>query len=226
MSLADLTTPQLDALREMASIGGGHAATALSRLIGSGPVEMDVPTASIAPFADVPEMLGGAEAPVVGVLFRIGGGTRWSMLVLFPDASARLLCELLLRRQIPAGALDEVARSALAEVANILASSYLNAIGRAAGVRLLPSVPYFAEDMLGAVAEAALVDVGAHADRTLVLATRFMAPVPNGGGPASPGDGRRPEAGALDDGGRQFIGHFAAFADPRGATTLLKALGL
>ena len=58
---------QLDALREVANIGAGHAATALSQLTGS-TIMITVPTIHITRLEDVPLQLGdGAPALILDV---------------------------------------------------------------------------------------------------------------------------------------------------------------
>ncbi|NLX01434.1 MAG: CheY-P-specific phosphatase CheC, partial [Syntrophomonadaceae bacterium] len=56
---------QLDALKEIGNIGAGNAATALAQMVQA-KIDMTVPQVSILPFADVPDLLGGADAHVVG----------------------------------------------------------------------------------------------------------------------------------------------------------------
>ncbi|MDQ3950188.1 MAG: chemotaxis protein CheC, partial [Gemmatimonadota bacterium] len=58
---------QLDALREVANIGAGHAATALSQMVGSR-IMITVPRINIMALEDVPSQLEEPEQPIAAVL--------------------------------------------------------------------------------------------------------------------------------------------------------------
>ena len=146
---------QLDALREVANVGCGQAATALSRLVGGHKVQIDVPRALVADPLDLPEELGGEEQRVVAASLGMQGGLTGHLLLVLPEDDARRLCALLLK--VPgAGELREDERGAFSEAANIIASACLNAIGQLTGLRLLPTVPKVAQDLAGSVLDEVL----------------------------------------------------------------------
>ena len=171
MLLDQMPDVQRDALKEVSNIGVGHAATALSKMIGRR-IELFVPRVLVTPLADVPACLGGAETLMAGIFLRILGDARGSIMLLFPQASASRLCGILTgREQAPLE--NQEAVSALKEVGNILASAYLNALGDLIGKKLLPSVPCFAYDMAGALVDTLLVEVGRKSDLALMVETEF-----------------------------------------------------
>jgi chemotaxis protein CheC len=95
MPFRELNSVQLDTLKEVSNIGMGHAATALSQMIGQR-VNLTVPNVTITEISQVPEHLGGAEKMMVGITLQILGDARGSIMLLFPQESARrLLCSLL-----------------------------------------------------------------------------------------------------------------------------------
>ena len=95
MTFTHLTEGQLDALREISNIGMGHAATALSQLIGE-TVYLRVPRVTVTDIAQVPQLLGGAETVVAGITLQLLGDARGNILLIFPRESAqRLLSRLL-----------------------------------------------------------------------------------------------------------------------------------
>ena len=194
---------QLDALREVANIGCGHAVGALSRLMGGQRVGIEVPRAKLIEFGAIAELVGGHEEPVVGVATDITGELGGGLLLLMPVEGARGLAGALLGARAGEGPLSDEARSALSEVGNILCSACLSAIATAFGLSLLPSVPRLAEDMAGAVLEEVVSPMSERADRALVLETRFSA-----------GDGQA------------LSGHFLIFPDVPSLPALLKAIGL
>lgn len=177
MNFDRLSDSQLDALREISSIGMGHAATALSQLTGDR-VELRVPRVSVTPIAAVPELIGGAEQVVVGVTLRILGDARGNILLIFPLESARQLLTRLLGAAAVKEEFDEVAISTFKEVGNILASAYLNALGSLLLLAMIPSIPLLAYDMAGAVVDAVLIELSQEGDLALTVETEFCGEAP------------------------------------------------
>jgi chemotaxis protein CheC len=161
----------LDALREVANIGCGHAVNALARLVGGRTVNLSVPRAMLASASEVAELLGGGEAPVVAAKLGIEGQLRGMMLLVLPTADGAALEALLLRRH---DAPLEERESAMSETANIVASACLSALGTLTGWRLLPSVPVLVRGNAGPVVAAAVKEAEGD-DRVVVLETRFSA---------------------------------------------------
>jgi len=95
--LKTLKPVQVDALREVANIGAGHAATALSQMTGS-TIMISVPTITIAKLEDVPPQISGPEEPVAAVLMNMMGDLTGRTLLVFPKQTAVRLSELMLRR--------------------------------------------------------------------------------------------------------------------------------
>jgi chemotaxis protein CheC len=162
---------QLDALREVANIGCGHAVNALARLVGGRTVNLSVPRAVLAAAAEVAELLGGGEAPVVAAKLGMEGQLRGVLLLVLPREDSAALESLLLRRQ---DAPAEERESALSEAANIVASACLSAIGTLTGWRLLPTVPELVRGTAGLVVSRAVAEAQG-GDRMVVLETRFSA---------------------------------------------------
>ena len=172
MTFTRLTAGQLDALKEISNIGMGHAATALSQLIGE-TILLRVPRVEVTDLAQVPEVLGGAEQVVVGITLQILGDARGNILLIFPRESAHYLLSTLLGKQEKGLVMHELGVSALKEVANILASAYLNALGSLLKMTLIPSVPLLAFDMAGAVVDYVLIQLSQAGDQALMVETEF-----------------------------------------------------
>jgi chemotaxis protein CheC len=139
------TENELDALRELANIGSGTAATSLSGLLGM-PIDVAVPSASALPLADAIDAAGPAEQLVTGVAIALEGDLDGAAIMLFPDEDVRTLCGLL-----GLEADSEMAASALGEVVNILGASYLGALGSLTGLHFDLGPPNTVYDMLGAI---------------------------------------------------------------------------
>src|SRR3569833_2187166 len=101
--LRSLKPNQLDALREVANIGAGHAATALSQMIGE-TIMISVPTINVSPLEDVPPQVAAPDEPVAAVLMHMLGDLTGRTLLVFPRRTALRLASMLTRRpQTPDG---------------------------------------------------------------------------------------------------------------------------
>jgi chemotaxis protein CheC len=157
------TDMQLDALRELANIASGTAATALSQMLGR-EVELNVPSARALPLADAVEAAGAPDETVCGIVLPLEGDIDALVLMLIPVDSAQTLCRLL---GVEAG--SEVGDSALSEIGNILGTSYLNALAAMTGLALAPCPPHLTNDLLGAIVASVLAATAGDAEMALVL---------------------------------------------------------
>jgi chemotaxis protein CheC len=203
MTFTRLTDGQLDALKEISNIGMGHAATALSQLIGE-TVRLRVPQVSVTDIAQVPELLGGSERVVVGITLQVLGDARGNILLILPEKSACQLLARLLGREETDLELNEISGSTLKEVGNILASAYLNALGSLLHMTLIPSIPLLAHDMAGAVVDHVLIELSMAGDLALMVDTEFQ--------------GDSPTKATIK-------GHFFLLPDPQSLDLVLKAAG-
>jgi chemotaxis protein CheC len=153
---------ELDALRELANIGSGTAATALSQMLAR-TIDVSVPKALALPLNEAVETVGDAELVVTGVVLPVFGDLDGLTVLLFHEHDANRVCELL---GVEPG--SEFAVSALAEIGNILCSSYLGAIVSMTGLRIEPGPPQTACDMLGAIVESVLA-IGAQSNDVALL---------------------------------------------------------
>jgi chemotaxis protein CheC len=172
-NVRELKALQLDALREVANIGAGHAATALSQMTNQR-IMISVPLINVAPLEEVPALLGHPQDVVAAVLMHMLGDLTGRTLLLFPEAVGRRLCDILLRR--PAGATvsyDVLEQSCLKEAGNILSGAYMNALSDFMGMLLLPSVPSLVVDLFGAVLTTACLNFGHDRDFMICVETAF-----------------------------------------------------
>jgi chemotaxis protein CheC len=171
--IRSLKAIQLDALREVANIGAGHAATALSQMTG-GTIMISVPTINIARLEEVPPQVSGPEEPVAAVLMHMLGDLTGRTLLVFPKPTAIRLSEMMLRR--PQGSskdLGELEQSAIKEAGNILSGAYMNALSDFMGLMLLPSPPSLAVDMSDAVLTTAYLQFGSDRDYVFCVESEF-----------------------------------------------------
>jgi chemotaxis protein CheC len=172
--IRSLKALQLDALREVANIGAGHAATALSQMTG-GTIMISVPQINIARLEDVPPQIAAPEEPVAAVLMNMLGDLTGRTLLVFPKPTAMRLSELMLRR--PQGSskdLGVLEQSAIKEAGNILSGAYMNALSDFMGLMLLPSPPSLAIDMSTAVMTTAYLQFGSDKDYVFCVESEFF----------------------------------------------------
>jgi chemotaxis protein CheC len=172
--LRTLTPLQLDALREVANMGAGHAATALSQMTG-GTIMISVPRLHVTRLTDVTPQFSAMEEPVAAVLLDMLGDLTGRTLLVFPKPTVMRMSELMLRR--PAGssvALGELERSAIKEAGNILSGAYLNALSDFMGMVLLPSPPTLVVDMSSAILTTTCLGEAFATDYVFVVETEFF----------------------------------------------------
>jgi chemotaxis protein CheC len=173
LTLDNLNSMQIDVLKEIGNIGAGNAATALSKMIAKR-IDMDVPKVNILEFKEVAELVGGPESVVAGIYFKVSGDINGSIMFLLDKDSAKFLVSLLMPVSEGTEDLSEMEKSALQEVGNILAGSYLSSLSSLTGLNLIVSVPYLALDMAGAILSVPVILYGHVGDKVMFIETDFI----------------------------------------------------
>jgi chemotaxis protein CheC len=169
----DLKESQLDAMREVANIGAGHAATALSQMTNR-KIMITVPRVNVRPLEEACDIVGTPGEVIAAVLMHMMGDLTGRALLMFPQAAARTICDFLLRRAMGTTQdFGEMEKSALKEAGNILASAYLNALSDFMGMMLVPSVPSLTIDLSGAILSSAHLNFGHDRDYAFCVETSF-----------------------------------------------------
>jgi chemotaxis protein CheC len=175
MDVRDLGPIQLDALREAANIGAGHAATALSQITGRR-IMVQVPEVRIVPLEQAGTMLGEPDEVVCAVILRVLGDITARTLQVFPGATAARLAAL--GRDEPAPAFPSgfgpLERSAVNEIGNILVGAYLGALAELLGLALTMSAPALAIDMAAAVLTTSYLNFGSEDDHVFCVGTNLV----------------------------------------------------
>lgn len=149
--IRSLSNIQLDAVREVGNVGAGHAATALSQMIGK-KIMITVPKVLCMPLEKTADLVGGPQSLIAGVTMHVLGDVSAKIVLMLPRDSALQMAGLLTQqsteeRQV----LTMMEHSAIKEAGNILAGAYLNALTEFLGLMLLQSVPQLVFDMAEAV---------------------------------------------------------------------------
>jgi chemotaxis protein CheC len=141
-------------------------------------VEMSLPKVEIVPLADIPSMSGSPDTPVVGGVVDMSGDLTGQIMMILGIKEARNMANAICGGECAADevspdSLTELGMSALGEVMNILAGSYLSAISTLTGLVIIPSIPYVCVDMVGSVLSIVAIECGEAGDSALLFRTSF-----------------------------------------------------
>ena len=121
MDYKNLTSFQLDALREVSNIGAGNSATSLSILLGT-KIDMSVPNVNIIEFEEL--FNSYQEEEVVAVLVRVLDDISGSILYVFEqNVALNMISKLISSKE---SSITDMGRSVMGEIGNIIASSFMN----------------------------------------------------------------------------------------------------
>ena len=162
-----------DILEEIGNIGTGNAVTALSSMIG-GNFEVELPKIQVANYRETPELLGGAEMVETGILLKLDGElSGMLMFLLDEDFTRKLLNALLGEQERDLAAMDEMCKSALCEVGNIMCCSYINALAELMAAKIHVSVPDMCCDMAGAILSVPMIHFANLSDDLILIRNKF-----------------------------------------------------
>ncbi len=170
----ELSSLELDTLKEIGSIGTGNAATSLSSLIGK-PVRIQQPEVRIMGYNEAIEWIGGPEEITAGVLVGMSNQLSGIMLSVQQMDFVKLVAESMLNEQVESyEQIRDMERSALTEVGNIMISTFINALTGLAGIDIDLSVPAFTVDMQGAIMAVPMAMYGGQSDYIMTIGGDFV----------------------------------------------------
>lgn len=169
----EMNEMELDILKEIGSIGGGNAATALSSMLNA-KVNMALPQVEILGFNEAIDRLGDPEEVVAAVLVEMSGEIQGIMLFLVPqNFSDEVVFRMLGKTSAPLLELEEIDTSVLTEIGNIVISSYITALSSLTGVNVELSVPQLTVNMLGGIMSLPIAMMGQHSDKIMMVTGDF-----------------------------------------------------
>lgn len=169
-----LTSLEIDTLREIGSIGTGNAATALSQMLGK-EVRITMPEVRIMGYNEAIEWIGGPEAVTAGVLVKMSGDVGGIMLSVQKLELINFILKTMLDQGIQSyEELQELQQSALIEVGNIMISAFVTALSGLAGININLTVPAFAVDMQGAILTVPMAEYGGMSDYLMTIGGNFV----------------------------------------------------
>ena len=170
----ELSTMEIDTLREIGSIGTGNAAAALSQMFNRN-VRITLPEVRIMGYNEAIDWIGGPEVITAGVLVKIGGQINGIMLSVQSLDFVNLVLSSTLGQQVKNyDALGELERSALIEVGNIMISTFINALSGLADITVELTVPSLTVDMQGAILTVPMAEYGGQTDYLMTIGGNFI----------------------------------------------------
>lgn len=170
----ELSSLELDTLREIGSMGTGNAATALSQMLGR-EVRITLPEVRIMEYNEAIEWIGGPEEITAGVLVKLSGQINGIMLSVQPLEFVNIVLESTMSTRVEDyAALTDMGNSALVEVGNIMISTFINALSGLAGMDVNLTVPAFTVDMQGAILAVPMAEYGGQSDYIMTIGGNFI----------------------------------------------------
>lgn len=172
-SLDHVNDMYMDVLREIGNIGAGNATTAIARMLGAR-LNMEVPNVQLMEASELGGAICDEEETVVGIFLEVMNDINGSMMFLMTMESAHIIVnKLMMRDPEYREPFDEMDLSALKEIGNIIAASYLSALSTLTNLKIAPSVPYISVDMAAAILSVPAIMFGQYGDNALFIETEF-----------------------------------------------------
>lgn len=170
----DLSSMEIDCLKEIGNIGSGSAASALSQMLGKG-IEMHIPDVRVLDYQSVIDEMGGPEKLITGILVKLSGDISGMIMFLLESTFAKVVLSTFLGKEdVNIAELDENDLSAIKEMGNIMAGSYLGALSGLTEMTIDMSVPSMTVDMMGAIMNAPMIEFSEVGDKVLFINDGFI----------------------------------------------------
>lgn len=172
-TLEEVNDMYVDVLREIGNIGAGNATTAIASMLGLR-IDMKVPKVELLEVSQLGSAICPEDEVIVGIFLEVQTDIEGSMMFLLKMDSAQYLVNKLMMRDMDyKGEFDEMDLSALKEIGNIIAASYLSALSAMTNMVITPSIPYIAVDMAASILSVPAIQFGQFGDNALLIETEF-----------------------------------------------------
>ncbi len=173
VKLFQLSKMEQDALREVMSIGMGHASTALSKLLDE-KIEMELMALEVLPLKYLSKKLGESHKLSTGVYVRITGDINGTVSFILSRDSSTTLADILMHKKIgTTKVLGRVERSALEETTSILTGHYLTAMNNFLNINTIPTPPSTVFHLSGSIIDFILLGVDRSIEYGIVVHIKF-----------------------------------------------------
>ena len=175
-SFDNINSMYFDVLKELGNIGAGNATTAIATMLNL-TIDMKVPKVELKAVEDLGSAICPEEETIVGIFLEVQNDISGSMMFLLKLDSAHYLVNRLMGgmggSEDTAAEFSEMELSAMKEIGNIIAGSYLSALSTMTNLVITPSVPYISVDMAAAILSVPAIQFGQFGDNALLIETEF-----------------------------------------------------
>ncbi len=169
----EINSMYFDVLKEIGNIGAGNATTAIATLLNI-KLNMEVPNVKLMAVQELNTAIGSEEEEIVAIYLGVKNDISGSLMFLVKMDGAHDLVNLLMGRSLDyREPFDEMDLSAIKEIGNIIAGSYLSALSAMTNLNISPTVPYISIDMAGAILSIPAIQFGQYGDNALLIETSF-----------------------------------------------------
>ncbi len=172
-SLEEVNELYMDVLKEIGNIGSGNATTAIANMLNL-KLNMNVPKVKLMNVQQLGSAISDEEETIVGIFLGLEQDIEGSMMFLLKLDSAHYLVNRLMGTEKQGTTeFSEMELSALKEIGNIIAGSYLSALSTMTNMVIAPTIPYIAVDMAAAILSVPAIMFGQYGDNALLIETEF-----------------------------------------------------
>lgn len=163
----------IDILSELGNVGTGNAVTSLSQMTGHS-LEIELPKVEIVKYQDIDRILGEAEELQTGIMVQVAGKLKGMFLFLLSETFTQSILQAVLggvNRDLTD--LDEMDRSLICELGNIMCGSYIRALSQLLDMDMDVTVPEMCIDMGGAILSVPLSRFLKVSENILLIENKF-----------------------------------------------------
>lgn len=169
----ELSPIAIDCLTEIGNIGSGNAASSLSSMLNKR-VTMHVPSVRVLGYNEAIEEVGGPETILTAILVGLKGDIKGILMFLLEDTFAKIVLKTFMGKDdVNVVKLDATDASAIKEMGNIMAGSYLSALSTLTELDIKMEVPSMTSDMMGALMNYPMVRFVEVGDKVLFIDDGF-----------------------------------------------------
>ena len=173
-SYAEMDEMSADILKELGNIGTGNAITSLAQMMGI-PLDISSPSLHLAQVQEIYTLLEQSQEVETGILVEIKGEITGMFLFFLNESFTNIvLDEILEKRERNILELDDLERSLLSELGNIMCGSYIRALSALMDMDIDFSVPEICVDMGGAILSVPLARIMSKSADILLIENQFQ----------------------------------------------------